>query len=258
MPGVEKLSGYINEGRRIVEKAEERKVTLRLMGAVAIVTHCPRFLGIFTSLEREITDLDFMGYSKESTMARKTLQDLGYSPKKLEFEATVSAHGGRGVFYNEATRLTVDVFFDRLSMCHTIDLRDRLKVDYPTISPADLLLEKLQIVKINEKDVKDVIVLLREHDVGKGDSDTINHDYISKILSDDWGFYFTVSENLKKISDFLPRFDALSKDDVLDVKAKIEKMSQEIENRPKSMRWRLRAKIGPARKWYEDVEEIVR
>jgi len=75
----------------------------------------------------------------------------------------------------------------------------RLEIDYPTISLADLLLEKMQIVKLNEKDILDTIVMLREHDVGEGDKETINSDRVSGLLSDDWGFYYTVTTNLGKI-----------------------------------------------------------
>jgi hypothetical protein len=249
---------FLEEGKGIVDRANENHVTLRLMGATAIVLHCPQFVHMYATFQRELTDLDFMGYSKELREVEQVLQKLGYSAKKLDYEVAISAYAERSIFHNNLTKRHVDIFFDKLSMCHTIDFRDRLKVDYPTVSPSDLLLEKLQIVKINEKDIKDVIILLREHEVGTMEADTVNYNYVSKLLSEDWGFYFTVTENLRKIVEFAPQIEALSVEDVADVKQKVGKLLQEIERRPKSMKWRVRARIGPAKKWYNEVEEVMR
>jgi len=152
----------------------------------------------------------------------------------------------------------LDVFFDRLEMCHTIDFMDQLEVDYPTISLANLLLEKMQIVQLNEKDAIDTVVLLREHDVGKVDDQTINLEYISRLLSKDWGFYYTVTTNLKRIRDeFLPSYD-LSGEDKTDVEHKIDTLLERVEKKPKSLRWKMRARIGAKKKWYRDVEELYR
>src|SRR5947209_11073668 len=40
-----------------------------------------------------------------------------------------------------------------MQMCHTIDFRSRLNIDKRTVSLADLMLTKLQIVEVNEKDM---------------------------------------------------------------------------------------------------------
>ena len=82
--------------------------------------------------------------------------------------------------------MKVDVFFDRLDMNHIIDFKNRLELDFPTISLADLLLEKMQIVQINEKDIKDTIILLREHPVEDPDKETINANYVASLLAEDW------------------------------------------------------------------------
>ena len=143
-------------------------------------------------------------------------------------------------------------------MCHKIDFRKRLLIDYPTISLADLLLEKLQIVEINEKDVKDVIVLLSDHKIGdKDEKETINIEYIADLLSKDWGFYYTVTTNLNKIKKLVDSYtQVLTQNKVEDVKNKIDITLDRIEKKPKSMGWKMRAKIGTKTKWYKEVEEI--
>jgi hypothetical protein len=129
-------------------------------------------------------------------------------------------------------------------------------VDYPTIPLAEMLLEKLQIVQLNEKDVKDVIILLREHEVGEGDKETINSRYIAKLLSEDWGFYYTATMNLNKIKSLLADYSQLVEYDKELIEDKIDRLINAIENEPKSLGWKMRAKIGTKKQWYRKVEEI--
>jgi len=140
-------------------------------------------------------------------------------------------------------------------MCHIIDFRKRLDLDYPTIPLTELLLEKMQIVQINEKDIKDSIVLLREHPIGAGDNETLNVSYVAKLLSQDWGFYYTATTNLAKTRSFVEKYDRLQSGDVSDVQKKIDELQAAIDSEPKSVSWKMRAQIGPSKKWYRDVQE---
>jgi hypothetical protein len=141
-------------------------------------------------------------------------------------------------------------------MCHDIDFKGRLELDHPTIPLAEMLLEKLQIVQINEKDVKDVIILLREHEIGDKDEETINAKYIAKLLADDWGFYYTVTTNLNKIKNLLDDYNELVENDKKLVESRIDNLLNIVEQKPKSLGWKMRAKIGTKKQWYRVVEEI--
>jgi hypothetical protein len=141
-------------------------------------------------------------------------------------------------------------------MCHTLDFRGRLEFDSPTITLADFLLEKMQIVELNEKDKIDTIVLLREHEIGDSDNETINARYISKLLSKDWGFYYTTTTNLVKIKEYAGVH--MSEEDRRDVVAKAGQLVERIDNEPKTTGWKMRARVGPKKKWYRDVEEVIR
>ena len=125
------------------------------MGAIAFRIHCPQFVSLLDAMDRPVTDLDFAGYKKQRLDIVKLFQGLGYTTDKI-----VMFLGERLRFLGNSNP-NVDIFLDRLEMCHTIDFRDRLENGSPTISLADLLLEKMQIVQTNEKDFKDTIVLLR-------------------------------------------------------------------------------------------------
>ena len=223
------------------------------MGAVAFRIHCPEYIKLVDAMNRELTDLDFIGYKRQRSDIIKMFKELGYT---LDKEMLILAE--RLKFHSPSNGPDIDVFLDELRMCHTILFKDRLKLDSPTIPLTDLLLEKMQIVQINEKDIKDTIVLLREHAIGTGEPETIDSNYLSKLLANDWGFYYTVTTNLRKVVEFLPTYSALSDTDRKDVASKIELLLTKLDSAPKSTKWKFRASVGTKRKWYEDVEEGVR
>jgi len=252
------LSDYEREAYRVVEYAKQKGVTLRVIGAAALRIHCPGHVDLHRKLGRELTDLDFLGYEKQSESIDKVFEDLGYDTKQY-----LSAMMDRGLryrkfFYDKANKRISDVFLDRLEMCHIVDFRGRLEIDYPTVSLTDYLLAKMQIVKLNEKDVKDTIILLIEHDVGNNDKEMVNVDYISKLLSEDWGFYYTFTTNLGKIKQRVDDFEVIRSKEKQELKLRVDSLLKVIEERPKSLKWRMRAKVGTKQKWYNEVEEVVR
>lgn len=251
------LADFLQEANRVLAAAREKGIQLRLMGACAIRMHCPTFGGLHDALQRPLSDLDFVSYLKFNTDLKNLLIQLGYTPR-VGAALLTSAGKLRQIYYDEMTRRVIDIFFDRLAMCHVINFKGRLELDYPTIPLADILLEKMQIVEINDKDLKDSVVLLREHEIGQVEKETVNAKYIAELLSNDWGFYFTVTTNLNKLKDALARFDNLTEKDRADVEEKIMKLLATIEKEPKSFGWKMRARIGTSKKWYTDVEEVSR
>jgi len=244
----------VKEAARLVEAAEGSGIILRMLGATAIRLHCPRNQSLFETLKRAITDIDFAAYSKQKNAIVQFLPGHGYKPTQ---HLTIGAFVGREIFYG-ADGKHIDVFFDKLEFCHTILFGGRIEKDRPTVPLSELLLEKMQIVQINEKDLKDTTVLLLEHDIGNGDNDIINADYVAKILASEWGFYYTVTVNLGKVKDYVERYTSLGQDDRALVKGRIDKLLESFDRAPKSMSWKMRAKVGPKKKWYRDVEEVDR
>jgi hypothetical protein len=102
-------------------------------------------------------------------------------------------------------------------------------------------------------------MLLREHEIGESAApETINAKYIAKIMSNDWGFYYTVTTNLRKVADKLGTYQELKQEDRDDVNGKIQKLLKVIDDQPKTLGWKMRAKVGTSKKWYRDVEEVRR
>lgn len=242
------------EALRIASEAKGHDIDLRMLGALAFRIHCPEHRSLLDSMKREISDIDFVARSSQRNHVRELLESIGY---KMDNKVLAETEGSRFFLRSRTANIGMDIFFDRLEMCHTIDFRNRLQIDFPTIPLAEMLLEKMQIVQIAEKDIKDTIVLLMEHELGNVDVERINTAHISSLLARDWGFYYTFETNLKKVKRELERsgFAAIIADDERKkVAEKIDALQEAIEREPKSLRWKMRAKVGPSKKWYRDVE----
>ena len=246
---------FLEEANRIVDAAKNEGIILRLLGALAFNIHCPKFSYMQEMLGRSFTDIDFASYHQESSKINKLFVELGY-----QYDVRVrTLFGSRLVFYDAGgTDRHCDVFLDKLEFCHDIDFEGRLDVDYPTIPLVELLLEKMQIVKLNEKDAIDTIMLLREHQIGGSDNETINADRLANLTARDWGLWKTITTNLENVRKTAQSYQKLSEEDKKDVDVKITALRTRIDNEPKSRGWKMRARIGEKRKWYRDVDELVR
>jgi hypothetical protein len=248
---------FYTERSRILdalEKDENKHVIMRLIGALAFRTHCKDFGYIQDALGREFTDIDFASYPRFNQDISRLLTELGYEEDK-----TVTQLFGdtRMLFHDPVFGRHIDIFFNQLDFCHAVSFVKRLEVEALTLPLAELLLEKMQIFKINKKDQIDTIMLLREHPVGDSDKETINAGIISQTLADDWGFWRTVTGNLALLDEMLEDYSQLAEEDRQVVRQRIHQLQECIENQPKTFRWRVRAKVGERVKWYKDVEELM-
>jgi hypothetical protein len=239
---------------KIINESNKRNLILRLLGALAFHKHCPKFNYIQKEAKRIFTDIDFMAYIGQKREIEEMFRDLGYlDDKRIQTVPGVK----RSIFYSVDNSLHSDVFYDVLEFSHEIDLRGRLEADYPTISLVDLFLEKMQIFHLNEKDIIDTIMLLREHDVGSTDNETINIDDLSKICKSDWGLWKTLTTNLDKVDRLIYKYDLLSVDDKQIIRERLQRVKQRIDDEPATLGWKLRSYIGERIKWYRDVDEVM-
>jgi hypothetical protein len=233
------------EAVRILDAASTEGIPLRLLGGLAIYLQSPS-ARTHEQLRRSYKDLDFATLSKFGAKTKALFAKLGYSGNKT-FNAL---HGHqRLLFYDNEHGRQVDIFIDRMQMCHNIDFRSRMYVDERTLAPADLLLTKLQIVEVNEKDLVDVVALFIDYEVVDDDRG-IHSQYISKLVANDWGFHKTLDLNLKKTRAF-----AIERSFPDDVATRIDALIARIEAHPKTMSWKARAMVGERVRWYELPEE---
>ncbi len=259
------LQDPLAESLRVVEAAERKGLLVRLMGGMAIRAHAPDWPARTRRVE---VDLDFATRSRDRAAFYTLLSAEGYTPDKRHN----ALFGGKQAYFVDVPRnRPVDVLVDSLEMCHRFDFSDRLEVSSPTLPLAELLLSKLQVVKINRKDVLDALVLLVEHPLGPNDGapdsrhglGSINVPRILKFTSNDWGWWRTVTGNLDKLVQYLAT--ELEPDDLdlangrpylFDPGDQIAALRKAIDDAPKSTKWRLRARVGERATWYQDPEEM--
>jgi hypothetical protein len=256
-------AAYLDEAAAIIAAAEVRGIQLRLLGAIAVIKHCPEFIWLHEATRRELTDIDFVAYAKHRPQVGELLTGMGYATRGGGGGGvTMEVWTGREIYVDpRGQRHSVDVFYDKLDFCHPVEFKGRLELDSPTIPLTDIVLEKLQIVEINEKDLKDLMIMFLEHPVnaaGNAGREEIDADYIAKRFANDWGFYYTANLNLDKILSFLPRYAAFTPEHRETIGARIAELREAIERKPKSLGWKARARVGPRKKWYRDVAEEYR
>jgi hypothetical protein len=247
---------FYTERSRILDALAQPKnkhMILRLIGALAFRTHCPEYGFLQDSMGRVFTDIDFASYRSNFKDIARLLPELGYEEDKM---VTRLFSEFRLLFHDPLYGRHIDIFFDKLDFSHVIPLKNRLEAEMLTLPLAELLLEKMQIAQINEKDLIDTIMLFREHPLGRSDDETINIDIICGLLANDWGFWHTVTGNLKLTHEIIDSYSQLKDEDKQIVRRRIDELLAHIDQAPKTARWKLRAKVGERVKWYKDVEEL--
>ncbi|HEY1352357.1 MAG TPA: hypothetical protein VGF67_22295 [Ktedonobacteraceae bacterium] len=239
------VADLTQEAARILTAAEVDNIPLRLLGGVAIYLQCPSVRSD-ARFQRVYKDIDFITLGRWGGKTRTLFTRLGYTPN----QAFNALHGyQRLLFWDTLNQRQVDIFIDRMQMCHTLDFRARLRMHPRTLSPTDLLLTKLQIVEVNEKDLLDTMALFQDYDVCTDDAG-LNGVYLAQLAAGDWGLYKTLITNLQKAHTFahdrcLPRH----------IPARISTLCQAIEAQPRSLAWKARAIVGERVRWYELPEE---
>jgi hypothetical protein len=244
------VADIVSEARRILREAAARSLTVRLIGGIAIRLHATAEPE--RGLARVFKDIDLVTRGKNSREVTDLVESLGYTPDRA-FNALNS--GRRALFYDVAHERQLDVFIGSFEMCHKIPVADRLDVDPITVPLAELLLTKLQIIELNEKDLRDILALMIEHEIADHDSDAINAAYIAKLCADDWGLWRTSKQNIERARLSIDRFElADGQRTILDTR--LQALWSRIEAEPKSRRWKLRARVGDRVRWYLEPEEV--
>jgi hypothetical protein len=252
-------SVFIDEAKRILRAASEARVPLKILGGLAIKIHSLNEEEFAGRLRRsampgqEYSDIDFATYYKSREPVRKVMESLGYSKRPSTMSTAASQ---RQIYFHPKGWFYIDVFWDKLKAAnHPISFRNRLGIDPLSIPLSDLLLEKLQIVSMGEKDVLDTLLLLKAHGVAEGERvETIGTNRIAGVLSRDWGFWYTVTTNLKGVTERIKDMSVLTVQEASELSSKIEKLLQAINSAPKSLGWKIRSITGTRKRWYNPVE----
>jgi hypothetical protein len=240
------------EAMALITAAGQAGIDVRLLGGMAVRVLCPDYPPRPTA---GLQDIDLATVTPARKALQKFLLDQGHQPDK-NFNAL---YGHKQLYFvSGVSGRPIDVLIDRLEMCHALEFRDRLtKMPY-TLDVVDVLLSKLQIVELNEKDARDIIYLLSAYPVADGSQDNaISLDVFGSIVAADWGWWRTATTNLEKIQ-------ALVRDEggqlvpagaAHDPAAQAGTLAVAAAEVPKSRRWKLRARVGDRVRWYQEPQE---
>lgn len=256
------------EAMDIIDAARERGVQLRLTGGLAIRRYCTDL----EFLEREYSDIDFIGLSAEKKEMHDVFAALGYAENRYVTQSTDAsqlqyikvealpgaARGGPGVGepqYEPPLVDHIDIFMDVMRMDHDLDVQGRLDIDDYAISPADAFIAKMQIGKINQKDVHDVIALLKDVPLRDADDDaSLDVLHIADVCSRDWGLYQDVTTNIDVALSMVGDY-GLTQGQSERVIARLTAIKESIDSATKTLGWRLRASVGQRVAWRREIEE---
>jgi hypothetical protein len=251
VPPMETRGEPLDRAIEVIEAASHQGIPLRLLGGLAVRYLCPSF----PPRLRDDQDMDLASLSRVRSDLTSFLADRGFVPDK-QFNAL---HGHKQMYFLSEGGWALDVMLDRLDMCHVLDFRERIERLPYTLDPTDLLLSKLQIVEVNEKDLQDAIYLLAAFPIRDDEeSGTIGPGRLCQIVCQDWGWWRTVTGNLDRITALPPedRARLVPPDAPFDPADQARKLRREADEAPKSLKWRVRSKIGDRVRWYELPEEV--
>lgn len=241
------LENPVAETRRIVAVADDRGLLLRALGGIAIALRSPSVREL--EPPRIYHDIDLAARGGSSSAISSVFADLGYAAS----DRFNKLNGSERLLFHDPRGRRVDVFVDRLRMCHTLEFGSRLADEPLTLTLADLALSKLQIVEMTPRDGQDLLALFGDHPLTERANEGIEIGRIVSLCSSDWAWWRTVTDNLRSLGErWSPDRSPLERAAAV----RTGELLRRLEDAPKSPAWRGRAWIGPRKRWYDLPEEV--
>jgi hypothetical protein len=246
--GAVPLADPVAEARRVIDAAREQGVTVRALGGVAVYMLSP---GHQPLLPRPLKDIDLVTSRGQGSAVGRVLAQLDYVGEEM-FNALRGSR--RQLFHDPVNRRDVDVFVGEFTMCHAVPIAERLDRLPYTVPVAELLLTKLQIVELNERDERDIYTLCYHHDLTDDPTSGLDAALIAGLCADDWGLWRTCKGTIERCVADVDRYslDAPAREQIM---ARLAELSRRIEAQPKTARWRRRNRLGERKRWYQEPEE---
>jgi hypothetical protein len=191
------------------------------------------------SCRRDPGDIDLAARGRDRRALVRALEREGFAGDR-EFNAL---HGRERLLFRDGDGVRLDVVLDVLRMCHTIPLAAAFETAGPALPAWLLVVSKLQVVELTEKDRLDAAALLLGCRYEELEADRIARD-----CSDDWGLWRSLTGTLRAIRRDPPPLDAGEEVRLRGVAARL---LERLETVPKTLRWRLRDRVGDRVRWYE-------
>jgi hypothetical protein len=227
-------------GAGLAAAVEGAGVPVRLLGGVGV--------GVLLGgrwperCRRDPGDIDLAARGRDRRALVRALEREGFVADR-EFNAL---HGRERLLFRAGDGVKLDVVLDVLRMCHAIPLAAAFETAGPTLPARLLLVSKLQVMELTEKDRLDVAALLLGCRYEELEADRIARD-----CADDWGLWRSLTGTLRTIRHHPPPLDAGEEGRLRGVAARL---LERLETVPKTLRWRLRDRVGDRVRWYEVPE----
>jgi hypothetical protein len=242
------LADPIAEARRLIDAGSAQGLTVRVLGGVAVHMQSP---GGRPLLPRPLKDIDIVIPRGDGRRVARLLENLDYVGEEM-FNAMRGSR--RQLFHDVANARQLDVFVGEFSMCHSLPIADRLDRHPYTVPVAELILTKLQIVELNERDERDIYTLCYHHDVVLGSADGIEADVISNLCAADWGLWRTCQGTIERCCADIHQYELEpSARDVIE--SRLRRLWERIDAAPKTGKWKRRSRVGERVRWYQEPEE---
>jgi hypothetical protein len=263
----------MSEAMRMIDAARQEDVLLRLTGGLAIRRYCSDL----AFMDREYSDIDFIGLSSQTKGLHEAFLELGYAENRYVAQSTdagqlqyiktsalqamqnPSSVAAALAHYHPPLVDHIDIFLDVMRMDHDLDVRDRLDLDDYAISPADAFIAKMQIGRINQKDIHDVIALVKDVPLRTTDGEadleiSIDVDRIVEVCSQEWGLFHDITTNLDLVIAAVADY-GLPEESLRKVDDRLAGIRTALLDAEMPIAWQLRAAVGERVAWRREVED---
>lgn len=240
------------EALALAEGAAADGVGMKLLGGLAVrvlVSGLP---------PRPRPDIEFGCLSGSRKDVATYLERCGCAPDR-RFN---SLNGDRQMYFTAPSGRPVDVMVDRVVCHHVLDFRTTFGRLPLTLDAMDLLLVLLQTVTPGDSDIREILYLLSRLPLreatesaaqdGEPAEVVLDARRFGEVVAADWGWWRTVTGNLAMLPALVARNpDASPGDGLRDPLAQANALVSTAQQVPKSVRWKLRARVGDRVRWYE-------
>ena len=221
-----------NVTENLLSDCKENSIDIRLFGSVALLYLDKTKIDIISKYHGIIGDIDIIIKHEHLTKLEDYCIKQGYTTNR---KIKMLYGNKRRSFYLD-NNISIDVFIGDITLCQKIPILNRFNLSYPTITPVDLFLTKIQKLYLSDSDVYDITFIL-EH--------IINFQYIIDLSSKNWNWWKVLTKNI----DFILKKDINENNNKC-----LKELLYKLNLCDKTINWKIRNIIGERKQWYNDVE----
>ncbi|MCL2312218.1 MAG: hypothetical protein FWC41_07005 [Firmicutes bacterium] len=218
--------------KEILSDCKEKSIDVRLFGSVALLFLDNSKFELIGNCREEIADIDIIVKPNHIVALENYFISRSY---EMNRKIKMLYGNTRRGFYTE-NNISIDVFIGNITLCQKISILDRFYFCYPTLTPTDLFLTKIQKINLSESDVFDIDFIFEYG---------IDFQYIIDLTSNKWNWWKTLITNIT----FLLKENISEKNKKL-----LTDLLYEINSVEKTFIWKVRNIIGERMQWHNNVE----